>query len=189
MAKPKKTLRKRLKNRWSVTTPGRVLRGIFGPSRTTLEAAKNGLSKQRVGTSGPRIIDESVKRLEGMTGKRLTPEQRMLALEWSIKRAAKGKDMAREEEIKVIRTKLRMGAKYSMDALNVRDPEKRDSIYALLEGQIPELRARREAGHESIRPLSVRELNREIKEELGAAKGKAFIYLLNRKMKKIKRYI
>ena len=163
-----------------------MLRGAFGPSRKTLGGIEYRVRRKyldretEIRDTAPEL-DEYRRMGDAEQEKR--GEEEMAKVQWRFDEL----DNKREGELARIR--ILMGTRYAMDALNIRNPRTRGIVYKIARTSVEQSMRREARGQGGELPLAtVREINRQLKEELGF-RFVPFTFLFNRKVKRISRHI
>ncbi len=140
---------RKLKRAWRKTTARRVLRGLFGPGKKTLERSN--------AKSFSKLIDPSISDADVYT--------RLLKMQ---------------------RPNIRLAVKYSLDALNIKDSQKRKRVFEIFEMYEKKSLRAREFG-KNLQPVSWEAIKLELIHALGSTMYIAYMGLFKWKVSKIRK--
>lgn len=155
----------------------RIARGVFGPSKKTMQKVKEGLRKQNVKASA-KLFDFLQP---GPGGKKLSREEFKAMFERMRESASSLQDGVMN---RVSKARLRISLKYALDAMNVTG-KKRERVFELLE------RARHlHLTYGKLAPITGKEIEDSLAKALGSkAKVKLLFKLIRIKTKKVDKHI
>jgi len=158
----------------------RVARGLFGPSKKTLQRVYNGITKQADALFEKELPSQKI--LDEISSLN-TPQKRLEAHEKLNKKIGVLKAEVAE---KYSRKKLRIVVKYSLDVMNITG-EKRKRIFRIMEEGLENKLIR---GSQKVAPVVMQRIQDRLIEELGSKiKARLFVKIIRAKTSKWSRSV